>query len=257
MKNFKRFAALVLAFAFFAMSFNFVASAASVKVPKVSFAAQVKTSANVFDLIPVSVKANYSGKVQYRAYIVDEATKKTYDIFGGNGYSAAVDGNKVFSFNAKIAKPGKYHITIMVKRDGSKVKYDTYVKTKTIVVKDVKLSLKSIDVLVNGTMVVKPKVNGNAFIFDLSAMKDSDRVTHLNLMANKNSNVNLSGNIVRVAGNVKKTVTPKQFGLDKNPPEGVTLGSLRSLTEGNSLGINFYVYEGKEKVNYAVVVKIR
>ncbi|CCJ34295.1 hypothetical protein [Caloramator australicus] len=260
MKRAKKIAAFVLTVAFLVASFNVVSFAAKVKYPKVSLVTEVKSSYNVFESIPVTVKTNYSGDVQYRAYIVDEATKKIYDIFSANkdGYYRAVKGDKDFNFNAKIAKPGKYHITVMVKRNGVKVNYDTYVKTKTFVVKDVKFALKSISVKLNGSQVVNASLSGNTFSFDLTGMEDSDSLTDILIVANKNAVVNIGGKVFPLSGNVSRNITPKMLGVDKNPPEGVTLASMREKADRNGyLKGSISLVSGKEKLTYNIVVKVK
>lgn len=86
---------------------------------------------------------NYSGRVQYRVILWNGTTKKTSELWNtpktGYYYTGWMPaGNYKFTIHWPVTgmEPGAYSLTVLVRRVGSKVPYDSYVKTNAFWVRN-------------------------------------------------------------------------------------------------------------------------
>lgn len=92
------------------------------------------------DTISLTVSSpNYGGKVEYRVILYNGNTKKTSELWKTplTGYyykNWQPSGNYNFNIHwlIKGMEPGPYSITVLVRRVGAKVPYDSFVKTEAI-----------------------------------------------------------------------------------------------------------------------------
>lgn len=82
---------------------------------------------------------NYGGKVEYRVILYNGTTKTTSELWKtpSTGYyykNWQPSGNYKFNIHWPVTgmKPGPYSITVLVRRVGAKVPYDSFVKTETV-----------------------------------------------------------------------------------------------------------------------------
>lgn len=113
--------------------------------PKLVLVAQPKAEYNVGERVTVQVKApNYSGKVQYRAILWDgnkKVQRELWPTMPGYYYKNWIPtGPTTFTIGWPVMEPGPYSLTVLVKRSGVKVPYDSYVKTISFVVKETVVS---------------------------------------------------------------------------------------------------------------------
>jgi hypothetical protein len=119
--------------------------------PKLAFVSKTAATYTQDQMISFSVKAaNYTGKVMYRVmlssgknYINIWNTPKT-----GYYYTKwTPSGTTTFPIHwlASQLKPGFYSMTVLVKRVGSKLPYDSYVNTASFEVKSSEATISSID----------------------------------------------------------------------------------------------------------------
>lgn len=178
--------------------------------PKIQLITPPKTQYTVGERISLQVKApNYRGRVEYRVMLWDGNKKAQKELWAGiPGYyykNWRPTGPTTFTIGWAITEPGPYSLTICVRRVGAKVSYDSYVKTKTIFVKeknqesnglvlekqgqiygpesiadmeniekDIYIKGDNItlrNVMVNGTVFVDPGKDGKALIENATASK--------------------------------------------------------------------------------------
>lgn len=115
-------------------------STASSLVPKLNLITSPKSEYKQGDTISLAVTSpNYGGKVEYRVILYNGTTKKTTELWQTplTGYyykNWQPSGNYHFNIHWPSTKmePGPYSITVLVRRVGAKVPYDSYVKTEAI-----------------------------------------------------------------------------------------------------------------------------
>jgi hypothetical protein len=108
--------------------------------PQIKMLEQPAKEYNSGDRVSLKVSApNYSGKVEYRVMLWDGNKKHQRELWPsmpGYYYNKwTPSGNTVFTIGWPITEPGPYSLTVLVKRSGAKVSYDSYVKTYSFVVK--------------------------------------------------------------------------------------------------------------------------
>lgn len=148
MKNFKTKFAAVLSILFLCVTIlnltpTEVNAKTASKIPKLSITTNtVKEYKHGSNIAATVVSSNYSSKVQYRAYLTNTSTKKKTEVWpsskSGNYYTGKYPlGNQKFTvqYPAKSLTPGTYTMTILVRRYGTKVAYDSLVTTKAFAVK--------------------------------------------------------------------------------------------------------------------------
>jgi hypothetical protein len=115
---------------------------AVVKPKLVMTAKPLKEYKNGDKISVVVYSPNYKSKVQYRVTLRNESTKKTYELWNtpktGYYYTTSKPAgnyktNIVYPINNMT--PGTYSLTVYVRRLGTKVSSDSYVKTSTFVIK--------------------------------------------------------------------------------------------------------------------------
>lgn len=91
------------------------------------------------DVITFTVTSpNYSGKVEYRVLLYNGTTGKTSELWNnpksGNYYTKwRPQGNYKFEIHWPVIQmePGAYSLTVLVRRAGVRINYDSYINTKT------------------------------------------------------------------------------------------------------------------------------
>lgn len=114
-------------------------------IPKLQMVSQPAKEYKPGDRISFVVTSpNYGGKVQYRVILYNGTTKKTSELWKTpkTGYyytNWMPSGNYKFtiSWPAIGMEPGAYSLTVLVKRAGTIVPYDSYVKTSAFWIKAV------------------------------------------------------------------------------------------------------------------------
>ena len=180
---------------------NIPALAVSRKIikPKITLTSAFKTEYKSGERITFQVKCpNFKSKVQYRVilYNVYQKTKKElWPNAPGYYYNKVIPlGYKTFPVSFSIKEPGLYNITILAKRAGAKVSYDSYVKSKNFKVSAIDMTLnkegmsyapssagtfnnvfitsnniKLKNVNINGNLMIDPGKNGSANIENVCA----------------------------------------------------------------------------------------
>lgn len=118
----------------------FAAAKASTLKPQILMVTPPKAQYEVGERVSLQVKApNYKGKVQYRVILWDgnkKAQRELWPKMPGYYYTGWVPaGTATFTIGWPIFEPGTYSLTVLVKRSGAKVSYDSYVKTISFVIK--------------------------------------------------------------------------------------------------------------------------
>ena len=178
-----------------------IASARTIKKPKIVLTTSMKTQYSVGDKVIFQVKCpNYTGKVQYRAILWDgtrKVQKELWPNIRGYYYNKSYKGTQAFRAGWANLTEGVYSITILVKRAGVKVSYDSYVKitfkinpkglalnkdgmtygsqdsktplnfTGDINITANNVTLKNINV--NGTVIINPGKDGAAYLENVKA----------------------------------------------------------------------------------------
>lgn len=124
----------------------------AVTKPKIQLVVQPKSEYKIGDTITLTFKSpNYKGKVQYRAYLYNVNTKKSIEVWylPKTGYyytQITPSGLTNFKINEIIQdiEPGTYNITVLSRRLGSNVAYDSLVKTKNFTIIKRKLSVEEV-----------------------------------------------------------------------------------------------------------------
>lgn len=135
----KKFLSALILILFILTSINVKAAS----VPDLQMVTQPKTEYTDGDRISFTVNSpNYSGKVEYRVILWNGTTKTQSELWKTpvTGYyykKWQPAGNYKFNINwpVKGMEPGAYSLTVLVRRVGAKVTYDSNVKTNTFWVK--------------------------------------------------------------------------------------------------------------------------
>ncbi|CDF57713.1 RICIN domain-containing protein [Thermobrachium celere] len=261
MKRIKKIVLLILVITFLVLPLIQIGAQAKEVLPKVKIVSVVKSSYLVYEPISVTVNSNYLGKVQYRAYIKNVKTGKVYDVFtiSKDKYSTVVNGGENFKFTIRATTAGTYQVVVMVKREGVKKNYESIVYSRKITIKDTKAAITNVSLKINGNKVITGVTAGHTFYFNLSSLKDSDRVTRLIITSNKDAKVRLAGKDIPLTAYQPKEISLSMLGIKDNPPEGATLKSIRNFKDSNGyltgkieLYINgkiYKTYDVKAKVN--------
>lgn len=111
-------------------------------VPKLQMITPSAAEYHLGDRVSFTVASpNYKGKVEYRVILYNGTTKKTSELWPSmpgyyyKGWQPA--GNYNFTINWPVSgmEPGAYSLTVLVRRVGAKVAYDSFVKTNTFWIK--------------------------------------------------------------------------------------------------------------------------
>lgn len=134
---------IISLFIFQTCPYAFAVSKKVVK-PKIAMVTAPKTVYAAGEKITINVRCpNCSGNVQYRAILWNGQTKKQVELYSRlkGYYSSALSGTRVLTLSWVINDSGTYNITILAKRSGARVSYDSYVKTAVITVTPGNLTL--------------------------------------------------------------------------------------------------------------------
>ncbi|MDF2675229.1 MAG: SpoIID/LytB domain protein [Clostridiales bacterium] len=112
----------------------------SSNVPKLTMITPPSKEYYPGDTISLTISSpNYGGKVEYRVILYNGTTKTTSELWmtPKTGYyykNWQPSGNYNFNIHWPVTgmKPGPYSITVLVRRVGAKVPYDSFVKTEAI-----------------------------------------------------------------------------------------------------------------------------
>lgn len=109
-------------------------------LPKMKLISGPKAEYEIGERVTIKVNApNYKGKVQYRVILWDgnkKAQRELWPSMPGYYYTNWIPkGPSTFTIGWPIMEPGPYSVTVLVKRAGSKSKYDDFVKTTSFIVK--------------------------------------------------------------------------------------------------------------------------
>lgn len=147
MVKFKKILAAVIAvqvlFLFSLGSIHTKAATSTVIKPRLQMVTQPKTEYMPGERISLTVTSpNYGGKVEYRVILWNGTTKKQSELWKtpSTGYyykGWQPSGNYKFNIHWPVQgmEPGAYSLTVLVRRVGAKVPYDSYVKTKAFWIK--------------------------------------------------------------------------------------------------------------------------
>lgn len=147
MVKFKKVIAAITAVQFLLLfSLSAVHTLAAVRTtpkPSLKMVSQPVTEYKPGDKITFTVNSpNYGGKVEYRVILWNGTTKKQSELWKTSktgyyykGWQPAGNYKFAIHWSAKDMEPGAYSLTVLVRRVGAKVSYDSYVKTKTFWVK--------------------------------------------------------------------------------------------------------------------------
>lgn len=103
--------------------------------PKIQLASVLKKEYSIGEKVFFQVKTpNYSGNVQYTVKLFNSTKNKAITSKYYTDLTVA-NGAKLYSIGWRISEPGTYFMTIYVKRAGTNVTYDSYVKTIYFLVK--------------------------------------------------------------------------------------------------------------------------
>lgn len=140
--KFKKSIYLTIIVFIFTTFFSFTPASASKKstsIPKLQIVTQPQKEYKNGETISFVVTSpNYSGAVQYRVILYNGTTKKTTDLWKNaqSGYYYTgwqPSGNYCFEIHWPVSQmePGAYSMTVLVRRVGAKVSYDSYVDTNS------------------------------------------------------------------------------------------------------------------------------
>lgn len=109
-------------------------------IPKLSMITPPNSEYKTNDTISFTVSSpNYGGKVEYRVILYNGTTKTTSELWKtpSTGYyykNWQPSGSYKFTIHWPVTgmKPGPYSMTVLVRRVGAKVPYDSFVKTETV-----------------------------------------------------------------------------------------------------------------------------
>lgn len=143
----RRTLCLFISFMFvFTLIFNSSAALASSKttaVPKLKMITQPLAEYHPGERVSFIVSSpNYGGTVQYRVILYNGTTKKTSELWPGYPGYYYTKWQPSGSYNFKInwpvqgMEPGAYSLTVLVRRAGAKVPYDSYVNTNAFTIKN-------------------------------------------------------------------------------------------------------------------------
>lgn len=137
------FMSFILVFSLIMNNSAVLASSKTSGIPKLKMINQPSVEYHFGERISFTVSSpNYGGAVQYRVILYNGTTKKTSELWPGfPGYFYTKwqpSGNYNFKINWPVQgmEPGAYSLTVLVRRVGAKVPYDSFVNTNTFWVKD-------------------------------------------------------------------------------------------------------------------------
>lgn len=137
------FMSFILVFSLIINNSAVLASSKTSGIPKLKMISQPAVEYHSGERISFTVSSpNYRGAVQYRVILYNGTTKKTSELWPGfPGYFYTKwqpSGNYNFKINWPVQgmEPGAYSLTVLVRRVGAKVPYDSFVNTNTFWVKD-------------------------------------------------------------------------------------------------------------------------
>lgn len=114
----------------------------------------------------VVTSPNYAGQVEYRVILYNGNTGKTTDLWKipgtGNYYTSwRPGGNYMFEIHWPVAQmePGPYSMTVLVRRAGTRVNYDSFVDTRSFWVNMTGNGVRTI-YYPNGSKYVGEQING-------------------------------------------------------------------------------------------------
>lgn len=261
MKKTKKLLALILALAFFVFPLTQISVQAKTVLPKAKIVSTVKSTYLVYEPITVTVNSNYSGNVQYRAYIKNLSNGRVYDVFTSSKdkYSGAVYGTTNFTFKTRATTAGRYQVVVMVKRNGVKKSYESITYSKVITIKDVKAAITNVSLKLNGNRVITGSVSGNTFSFNLSGLKDSDSITRLVVTANKDAKISIVGVEIPLTAYQPKEISLPMLRIKDNGVEGATLATIRSFKQDSNgyISMNIELLADGKRYTYVIKAKIR
>lgn len=182
-----------------------VKSTGAVVKPQLKIVSQPAKEYKVGERVSFKVYApNFSGKVEYRVILWDgnkKAQRELWPKMPGYYYKNwTPSGKQVFTIGWPINEPGPYSITVLVRRAGTKVSYDSYVKTISFVVKPNAVILDKEKATYGSQDPAKPdNVNSDVRITVKSVSYNNANVTgNLYILADNSSlkNINVKGNII-------------------------------------------------------------
>ncbi|QCX34362.1 hypothetical protein FDN13_11975 [Caloramator sp. E03] len=214
---------------------NANAKTKTVVKPKLIFVSQPKAEYKKGDKVTFQVKAsNYSGKVQYRVILWNFAKKTQVELYpnmkkyGYYNVKSTPKGTSSFTVSFPVNEEGIYKISVLVKRAGAKVPYDSYVVTSSFIVDPINIT-EAGAVLSDGTILKAQKSNTeNFYTLDLSSLKSGIGVKTY-ITTNKDSVLSYLNYKFNLKANEKKVFGPEDFGKVDNPPSGVNIDALREM----------------------------
>lgn len=156
-------------------------------IPKLVLTKQPDAEYTAGDRITAEVKApNYSGRVQYRLILWDGKNKTQRDLWPsmpGYYYTKWIPtGPTTFTIGFPIMEPGVYSLTILVKRQDAKVRYDDIVKTTSFVVKEKEI-ITTEDVILDKTgQTYGPEISAKAETIEKNVYIKANNVTLRNVI---------------------------------------------------------------------------
>ncbi len=140
----RKLLSIVMAFLFMAVTCLSIlpvqAMAKKTVLPKMKLISGPKAEYEIGERVTIKVNApNYKGNVQYRVTLWDgnkKAQRELWPSMPGYYYTNWIPkGPSTFTIGWPIMEPGPYSVTVLVRRAGSKSKYDDFVKTTSFIVK--------------------------------------------------------------------------------------------------------------------------
>lgn len=140
----RKLLSIVMAFLFMAVTCLSIlpvqAMAKKTVLPKMKLISGPKAEYEIGERVTIKVNApNYKGNVQYRVILWDgnkKAQRELWPSMPGYYYTNWIPkGPSTFTIGWPIMEPGPYSVTVLVRRAGSKSKYDDFVKTTSFIVK--------------------------------------------------------------------------------------------------------------------------
>ncbi|MCX7884262.1 MAG: hypothetical protein N2448_04440 [Caloramator sp.] len=232
--------------------------------PMLTFITKPKSEYKTGEKVTFQVKSpNYNWKVQYRVILLNLSTKTQTELYpnmknyGYYNIKSSQKGTSPFTVSFTLKEEGIYKISVFVKRANVKVSYDSYVATDTFVVGPVKI-LKIGAVLSDGTNITAQKSqNENFYYLDLSSLKSGIGIKTY-ITTDKNCTLSYLDYKFNIKANTKKLFSPEDFGKKDNPPEGVSIDTLKDMADKNGYivdSINIIKGALVQKINLKIKVK--
>lgn len=138
-----------------------------ISIPKIEIVSEPKLQYEYGDNISITVASpNYTGRVEYRVMLYNGTTGKTTELWNipvtGNYYTSwRPDGSYKFQIHWPVIQmeSGAYSMTVLVRRAGTRINYDSYADTRTFWVIGNYMTVGRID-YPNGDSYSGEQING-------------------------------------------------------------------------------------------------